>query len=220
MVKKIVYNFVMLFVLVSCKNDLKKNHFIDERDGSNYEIVRIGDQFWMAENLNYKMDSSWCYDNEEKNCQKFGRLYQWREAVRACPDGWNLPSFDDFFSLINYVDSVMTGKKNVLERECTWACGQLSVSAAKYLKTQNEWRKSGNGIDLFGFSAKPAGHLNHGEHQNHFIGLYEESSYWSTKISDYEKHPFIFLLSSDDVVDFYSISPRSGASIRCVKSKK
>ncbi|WP_173474900.1 FISUMP domain-containing protein [Fibrobacter succinogenes] len=218
MIKKMFF-FVAIFVFVACKNDLKIDHFVDERDGNDYEIVQIGDRFWMAENLNYKMDSSWCYDNEEKNCQKFGRLYQWREAISACPDGWMLPSFDDFFSLVNYVDSVMNGKKNVLERECTWACGQLSVSAGKYLKTQAEWIGLGNGTDLFGFSAKPAGFLSQGDTQNHFTWMNEKTFYWSTKISDYEKNPFIFLLSSDDVVDFYSVSPRSGVSIRCVKSK-
>ena len=53
----------------------------DERDGQTYKIVKIGDQTWMAENLNYKTESSFCYNDSTEYCETYGRLYTWAAAV-------------------------------------------------------------------------------------------------------------------------------------------
>lgn len=202
------------------KYDSINNVLIDFRDGHSYKTVNIGTQIWMAENLNYKMNSSWCYNNDEKKCQELGRLYLWRAAVNACPDGWRLPSFDDFFNLVNYIDSSTIGKKNVLERECTWSCGQLSYSAGKYLKLQTAQFDSMQVRNQIAFSAKLGGLINGGGSKISFIWLNEKASFWSTKISSFEKNPFVLQLSKEnDVVDFYSVAPQTGSSIRCIKNE-
>ncbi|WP_173475587.1 FISUMP domain-containing protein [Fibrobacter succinogenes] len=55
----------------------------------NYESVSIGNQVWMARNLNRDIGGSFCYDNDSLNCEKYGRLYTWKAAQNACPEGWS-----------------------------------------------------------------------------------------------------------------------------------
>ncbi len=106
--------------------------FTDSRDGNKYKTVKIGNQTWMAENLNYDATGSVCYDNNSANCAKYGRLYNWESAMTACPSGWHLPSKSEWKEL----DEVVAGKK---------------------LKSKSGWNKNGNGTDEFGFSALPGG---------------------------------------------------------------
>ncbi|MDD3123435.1 MAG: FISUMP domain-containing protein [Candidatus Izemoplasmatales bacterium] len=76
--------------------------------GTGYPIVGIGNQCWMAKNLNYATGSSWCYDNNASNCTTYGRLYNWSTATSACPSGWHLPSDAEFTTLESTIGSART----------------------------------------------------------------------------------------------------------------
>lgn len=140
----------------------------DSRDGQVYKTVKIGDQVWMAENLNYADSStnlslkgnSWCYDNKEEYCAVAGRLYTW-VAATGTDDGYKL----DCVYAETCVDPPKTQgicppgwhlptgfEWNTLISEV----GGNSIAGNK-LKSQTGWDRYNNGLDAYGFSALPAG---------------------------------------------------------------
>jgi uncharacterized protein (TIGR02145 family) len=144
--------------VAACSNTYETNTVKDCRDNQTYKIVVIGTQTWMAENLNYAVDSSWCYDSSADNCTKYGRFYQWASAMGlsatynstsasgvistpqqgVCPAGWHIPTNGEWTTLENTV-----GGEEV---------------AGRALKNTRGWEDDGNGTDAYGFSALPPGY--------------------------------------------------------------
>jgi uncharacterized protein (TIGR02145 family) len=65
-------------------------------------MVKLGERVWMAENLNDAAEGSKCYENNAGNCEKYGRLYDWATALKACPAGWRLSSEEEWAALLHY----------------------------------------------------------------------------------------------------------------------
>ena len=137
---------------------VQRGSFTDARDKKAYKTVKIGDQIWMAENLNYNASGSKCYDNKPDNCVKYGRLYNWNTAIKACPKGWHLPSAEEWQILVNFVGE----------------------TAGKKLKATSGYNadegKSGNGTDNYGFSALPGGQSGS---DGKFLGVGRMGTWWT-----------------------------------------
>jgi hypothetical protein len=73
-----------------------KNEIKDTRDGNVYQTVDFKGKIWISQNMNYAADGSICYDNASENCERYGRLYDWTTAKKACPQGWHLPSEEEW----------------------------------------------------------------------------------------------------------------------------
>jgi uncharacterized protein (TIGR02145 family) len=189
---------------------------VKDMDGQVYRTVKIGTQTWMAQNLNRRVKDSWCYDDKEDNCAKYGRLYPWHAAMNLnakydssswngkermhqgiCPEGWHIPSDKEWGVLRDF-------------------CGGIDIAGA-FLKADAGWNDGGNGNNKSGFSALPAGGRNS---DGDFNDVGEDADFWSatedfTDIA-YGRYLGYFYegmgTHNDDKVDAFSV--------RCLKDSE
>jgi len=194
-------------------------------NGKKYSTVRIGNQTWMAENLNYDTADgvgSWCYDRDSSNCNKYGRLYNWNTAMAGtmnsnsnpsgrrgiCPDKWHLPSDQEWTTLCRYA-----------------GCSDNYSKASKELKSISGWNwntydnvnVSGNGTDNYGFSALPGGYR---DTDGSFKSAGHSGSWWTTTEPYYDNRVVYWTMTSnhDQMITSNDVK-RYGHSVRCVKDE-
>ncbi|WP_308603950.1 FISUMP domain-containing protein [uncultured Fibrobacter sp.] len=179
--------------------------FVDERDGQAYKYTTIGDQVWMAENLNYETDYSVCYDNGDSDCDFWGRYYalqendsyilNWNKVDTICPIGWHLPSNEEWSQMIDVI-----GKY------------QDKTTALRLKSTSSLWDESrGKGNDECGFSVIPSGYLYNSGIVNY---IYYGGSFWSSTMKDaYGAYEIGF----DRVAGNINSTDTHLLSIRCIK---
>jgi uncharacterized protein (TIGR02145 family) len=171
----------------------KKEEFIDSRDGKKYKYVSIGTQIWMSENIRYETSNTKCYGDEPDNCEIFGMLYGWANAV--CPSGWHLPSDHEWDTLIDFVEN---------NSECNDCAG------AK-LKANGTLWVSGQGTDDFGFTALPGGY-----YKNNFEKIGEVAVFWSIR-SDGNLHRRYLKYNNDVLNSDGLLWNYDWANVRCIK---
>jgi uncharacterized protein (TIGR02145 family) len=190
------------FVAGCTESPVPANHLCDARSGL-YRYVQINNLLWMAENLNYKTSGSKCYENKPENCAKYGRLYTWTAAAKACPAGWRLPSDLEWEALVDFAGgSYMAGAK----LKATWGWN-WDISGDT----------TGNGSDEFGFSALPGGYGSPDGNSFYYAGVY---GYWwsGTEYAYYDAYAYYLTMEYNS----YSTSESDNTkeymySVRCVK---
>ena len=218
-------NTLLLFLLFSGFNTQAQ---ITDIDGNSYDTVRIGDQTWMAENLNVSrfrngdtifeaktteefikagenQQPAWCYyDFNPNNGDMYGKLYNWHavnDSRGIAKEGWHVPSDDEWNDLVAYL-----GGENI---------------AGKKIKSSVGWENNGNGSNSCNFNAVPAGLRVSLSTGGYFNRLFEQAFFWSSteyNIKETGLALYRHLDCKDDVI-FGSTNFKSyGFSIRCIKN--
>jgi uncharacterized protein (TIGR02145 family) len=193
--------------------------FKDPRDGYIYKTIKIGDQIWLAENLNTELFSNgnpigyiyddwewekagssckpaWCfYDNTDNYRKEYGNLYNWYAVVHPsglAPSGWHIPTDKEWVQLIEYL-----GIDDCISK----------------MKSLYGWEYNRNGTNNSGFSALPAGSRSL---KGSFSGLGSHSLWWST-IGNID-WAWVLPLAIDNIKNGKIYIPKSnGCPVRCIK---
>ena len=225
-----------------CKTETEDNceygTLTDDRDGQTYKTVKIGEQWWMAENLNYryiqqtynggeKDSSSYCYDNDPANCAKYGRLYLWSAAMDSSGiipgNTANGCGCGEICNLGNVKVRGVCPEGWHLPSRDEWntlltAAGGIET-AGIMLKSTEGWNDkydgtSGNGSDTYSFSALPAGDRdNDGDYYDEGYIAYFWSSTESSSYGAYRMNLYCSLGNADLNFNLKS----NGFSVRCLK---
>ncbi|MBO4436286.1 MAG: hypothetical protein J5791_05305 [Fibrobacter sp.] len=216
--------------------DVEYGELLDERDNQVYRTVKIGDQEWMAQNLNFAVDSSFCDTRDSNFCDRAGRLYTWNAAVGksmeecsyeddcdfskdsikaisrirgVCPEGWHMPSFDDFYTLKTTVAELYPEK--------------FDLMGSRLMKSQNGWNE-GLATNETGFSVVPSkGWTINQESAAFWIAevhlVYDDNPNFHTSQYSHKENIYIEFTARDDEFPKFRTQTKSNHfSVRCLKN--
>lgn len=200
-------------VAKACKTETEDNCeyglLVDARNGKKYKTIKIGEQVWMAENLKYKVNDSYCYNESADSCAKYGRLYLWTAAVGEkecgrkkcglsgtvrgiCPEGWHLPDNSE------------------------WNILYSAIGKSRYAMQAKGVKKWPDATDAYGFTALPAG-----ERSSSFkydeIGL--NAYFWSATENNVDD-AYYWYVSTVGADLWFMGDKLSGRSVRCIQDSQ
>jgi uncharacterized protein (TIGR02145 family) len=230
--------YSVTFLVLSCNllNPVSpsfKTGSMSDIDGNHYKTIKIGNQWWMAENLkvthyrngdailNIIDDSTWStlatgaycvYDNDEKSVVTYGRLYNWlavNDSRGLAPEGWHVPSDIEWKNL----EKNLGMNKSQFDKD-GWRGsdegGKLKQNGFKYWSFPNT-----SATNVSGFSALPGGmHYYDSNYAN--MGWY--ASFWTSTEEIrgwYAWHRFL-CYNSSKIFRYYN-SQQDGFSVRLIK---
>lgn len=214
----------------------KYYEILDERDYRMYKTVIIGNQTWVAQNINYeykvngKAYGNYCYGDNSENCEVYGRLYTYAasiDSVKLFEETDNKYGYDHAAWTVDDAQGVCPENfhvPSIQEWKDLVANVGGSQKALAELKSMMGWPEGKNGTDDYGFSVAPAGErLENGQ----YIGIDNAAIFWSSTAnrtstaipvswgSDTKGNPTFKVYDNTSSND-----KRRGFSVRCVLIRK
>ncbi|PIS27806.1 MAG: hypothetical protein COT43_08625 [Candidatus Marinimicrobia bacterium CG08_land_8_20_14_0_20_45_22] len=215
---------IAFFMFFSCEKDptsSKDTDTVTDIDGNTYQTVKIGEQWWMAENLkvthyrngaeipNITDNTAWSnlstgaycdYNNDVNNVITYGRLYNWyavNDSRNIAPTGWHVPTDAEWQTLVDYL-----GGESV-------AVGKMKEMGTTHWQTPNT-----GATNESGFLALPGGYR-YGSGACGYVG---GSGYWwsAAESSSYGAWGRGLSCNGSSVARGYYDGKQGGFSVRCV----
>jgi uncharacterized protein (TIGR02145 family) len=205
---------MMCVVVAGCVRDPNPEfgEMTDARDGQTYQTVKLVDQTWLAQDLNYETENSWCYQDDPANCDIYGRMYNWEAAMAACPDGWHLASDEEWATLIHYLDPRSDPASTMQESH---VAGGMMKATGTLEDGSGLWRSPNkDATNISGFSALPSGtrigsgYFNQGQHVFFWTSTEFNADCAWTRMLDYGQSG-IFRHDEEITKDY-------GVAVRCI----
>lgn len=208
---------------------------VSDVEGNTYKTVKLGDQWWMAENLTTKKlndgtgikhrteYSEWLTyettpaytwpENDEMDLGKtYGALYNWFTVTtgKLCPEGWHVPGDEEWMELEAFL--------GMTEDELDNTTARIGNQGARLSYNSELWRYSGNASDpefgTSGFDALPAGYNNYGA----FYPTGSSTVFWTSTDSDEDKYAMgRSILRTEEIIYRYAVYKYNAVSVRCIK---
>ncbi|MBP7848734.1 MAG: hypothetical protein KA053_00510 [Lentimicrobiaceae bacterium] len=206
--------------------------FVDTRNNMKYPTKLIGSQCWMMRNLNIGTMISgptqmanngviekYCLDNQSYQCDYYGGLYQWTEAMQysttagaqgICPSGWHIPTDEEWKALEGNADSYYGVGSTQWD-----IFGWRGLDAGTRLKSTYGWLSGVTGTDVLGFKVLPVGYR---LYNNGTFAVYGHAAYFwtSNEVSNNAWYRHL-LTTHQDIKRDYAYKT-NGFSVRCLKN--
>ena len=177
--------------------DARESHAGENR----YYYATIGERSWFRNNLAYT-GSGIAYEQADVTSYPLGRYYTWEEALTACPEGWRLPTLEEFESLGDTAGDLMA---------------DASMEGARLW----EFWPDVNITNKLGFSAIPSGYAIRGQGGSPaFYGWSNYACFWTAtpNPADASQAFYRYLFVEDSQVKTASGDKATlGLSVRCVR---
>ena len=208
--------------------DIVYDSIVDERDGQVYKVVTIGEQVWMAQNLNYAdsvstpslLGRSWCYEDKPEYCAIAGRFYTWAAAIDSVKlandtDNPRDCGFGKYCSFTREQGLCPNGWH--LPDTTEWNVLIATVDGSKNLMSKVGWFWD-YGTDEYGFSAFPAGEVYRGDPTTYADSRSADFFALTDQLDDVNEGHTCYFINLFGNMDNKSMSFKdSGFSIRCIK---
>ena len=195
-----IFHTCMLFVLLSTfllGQTNQRDLFTDPRDGQTYNTIKIGEQVWFAQNLNYATEKgNWLAQSDSAGLQ-FGRFYNWAAAKEAIPAGWHLPSKQEFEIL-----AATLGVPDLPNRDDLYP---LLIEGG-----------------ISGFNVQLTGSHNqaYGRTRGRTAEFWSSEEGWKTKIIPFQENPWRLSVRAPNYINIgHGADSNYGFNVRCVRDK-